>query len=244
MEVQNEKDIQAQGAALERAVELMPLFGRAYAELARVYTLTGQAGRALPLITKALELEPEYADRFYEIRSSIHVAAGNLDQAFRDINIAAALPHADRAAVQNFVVKVSTVRRQIENVRRAADDQRLQEIQRQVRAEAERREPPPKPTPPPPPVPAGMISYQIEARAPIEVVDAVYPEYPELLRKNGKAGTIALRIDVGPDGKPKTVALASSQLPDLNAATLEAVKKWSFKPGNRSIRLVLTFSVQ
>jgi outer membrane biosynthesis protein TonB len=33
-------------------------------------------------------------------------------------------------------------------------------------------------------------------------------------------------------------------LQDLNKATLDAVKKWSFKPGNRSIRLVLKFALQ
>ena len=41
---------------------------------------------------------------------------------------------------------------------------------------------------------------------------------------------------LGPDGKVKTAVIASSQVPDMDAATLNAVKKWSFKPGNRSIR--------
>src|SRR5262249_387626 len=112
-----------------------------------------------------------------------------------------------------------------------------------LRAEAERREPPPKPAPPPP-IPGGSIGYEIVARAPIEVVDSVYPEYTEALRKQGAAGTITLQVDVGPDGKVKTASIVNSQLQALNAATLEAVKKWSFKPGNRSIRLVLKFALQ
>jgi len=75
-------------------------------------------------------------------------------------------------------------------------------------------------------------------------VDAVYPDYPEPLRKQGAKGTITLQVDIGPDGKVKTASVTNSQLADLNKATIDAVKKWSFKPGNRSIRLVLKFSLQ
>src|SRR5262245_20391916 len=76
METQDAKDLQSQAAAseresqaaaLERATQLLPRMGRAYAELARVYALTGRADKGLPLIAKAMDLEPEYADRFYEI---------------------------------------------------------------------------------------------------------------------------------------------------------------------------------
>jgi TonB family protein len=244
MEVQDRKDIQAQILALERATQMLPLFGRAHAELARVYARNDQPDRAFPVIARALELEPEFGDRFYEIRSDINVAAGRFEEAFRDINIAAALPHSDRASVEAFVVKISSVRRKIENARRGVDDVRLAEIQRQVRSEAELREPPPKPSPPPPPIPAGRITYEIEARAAIEVVEAIYPDYPEPMRKSGSAGAITLSVAVGPDGKVKTASIASSQLPDLNTATLNAVKKWSFRPGNRTIRLIITYSLQ
>jgi TonB family protein len=75
-------------------------------------------------------------------------------------------------------------------------------------------------------------------------VETVYPDYPEALRKSGAAGAIALRVDVGPDGKVKSAAIASSKLAELNAATLEAVKKWTFRPGNRSIRVIVTYSLQ
>ena len=244
MELQDKKDIHAQVAALEHAVQLLPFLGRAYAELARVYTLDGQAEKSRPAITKALELEPEYADHFYEIRAEVEWALGRSDRALHDINIAADLPHPDRSAVERYILKVSAIRKKIETARREIDQRDLDLIREQARAESERREPPPKPTPPPPPVPEGSISYEIETRAPIEVVETVYPEYPEALRKKGTAGVIALRVDVGPDGKVKTAAVANSQVPDLNNATLEAIKKWSFKPGNRSIRVVLKFSLQ
>jgi len=93
-------------------------------------------------------------------------------------------------------------------------------------------------------VPEGTIGYEIETRAPIEVVDATYPEYPESLRAKHATGTIALRVDIGPDGKVRTASIAASQIPDLNNAATDAVKKWVFKPGNRSICLVLKFSLQ
>jgi TonB family protein len=244
MELQDKKDVHDQVVGLERAVQLLPLMGRAYGELARVYTLDGQAAKSLPAVAKAFELEPEYADHFYEIRSEAEAALGQTDRALRDINIAADLPHSDRSVVERYLLKISAIRKKIENARREVDARDLEEVRKQARAEAARREPPPTPVPPPPPVPPGNISYEIEARAPIEVVDAVYPDYPETLRQKGSAGTIALRVDVGPDGKVKTVGVATSQIPDLNNATLDALKKWSFKPGNRSIRVILKFSLQ
>ena len=169
---------------------------------------------------------------------------GQSDRAFRDINIAADLPHSGRSAAEHYSVWISVIQRKIEYARREIDQRKLDEIRQEVRAEAERREPPPQPSAPPPPVPEGRISYSIESRAPLEVLDAVYPDYPEALRKKGAAGDITLRVDIGPDGTVKTAAVAASQIPDLNNAALEAMKKWSFNPGNRSIRVVLTFALQ
>jgi TonB family protein len=244
MEVQDKKDLQSQQAALERAVQLIPLMGRAYAELARVYTLNGQAEKALPLVAKAIELEPEYADHFYETRAYVYLALGQSANALRDINMASNLPHPDRSAIEHYNLKISDVRKRIETARREVDARDLQALETELRAEAERREPPPKPAPPPPPVPAGTISYEIMTRGPIEVVDAVYPEYSEALRRAGTTGTISVQVDVGPDGKVKTASITKSQLQDLNNATLGAIKKWSFKPGNRSIVVVLKFALQ
>jgi len=173
----------------------------------------------------------------------VQLALDQSAQALRDINIGSELPHSDRSVVEHFTLKRADVRKRIEAARRAVDLKELEALRSELRTEADRREPPPQPAPPPPPIPAGTISYQIEARAAIEVVDAEYPDYPEALRKNGTTGTISLQVDVGPDGKVKTALISNSQLPDLNKATLEAVKKWSFKPGNRSIRLILKFAL-
>ncbi|HMF00728.1 MAG TPA: TonB family protein [Terriglobia bacterium] len=245
MEAPDKKDIPSQTAALERAVQLLPMMGRAFAELARMYALTGQGEKSLPLIAKAIDLEPEYADHFYDIRADAHLALDQSAQALRDINIASDLPHFDRSsAIEHFNLKRADVRKRIEMARREVDLRELEALRKELRAEAEVREPPPTPAPPPPPVPAGSISYQIETRAPIEVVDSIFPDYPETLRKKGTAGTISLQVDIGPDGKVKTASITNSQLQDLNKATLDAVKKWSFKPGNRSIRLILKFALQ
>lgn len=246
MDIEDKKDIQSQAVALERAVQLLPLMGRAHAELARVYALNGQAGKSLPLVARAIDLEPEYADHFYAIRAEVQVALDNLDEAFRDINIASELPHPDRSAIEKYGLKVAAVRKKIETIRRDAAARELSDLRRDLRAEAERREPPPKPSPPPPPVPTGSINYEIESRAPIEIVNTVFPDYPEALRRKGAAGRIAVQVDVGPDGKVRTATVATSQVPDLNTATVEALKKWLFKPSNRSlnIRVVMTFSLQ
>jgi TonB family protein len=243
MEIQEKKDIQSQVAALERATQLLPLMGRPFAELARVYALNGQADKSLPLVSKALDLEPEYADHYYEIRADVYVALGQFPQALHDINLAADLPHADRSVMEHYSLKTSDIRKRIEAARRAVDLKELEALRSEVRAEATLREPPPKPAPPPPPVPEGSITYSIETRAPIQVVDAVYPDYPEALRRKGTAGTVTVQVDIGVDGKVKTASVVSSQLPDLNKATLDAVKMWAFKPGGRSIRLVLKFAL-
>jgi TonB family protein len=244
LEIENANDIKLQVDALERAMTLLPLMGRVHAELARVYALSGRGTESLPLIERAFELEPEFAGRFYEIRADVRVALGDFDQAFRDIQIAEALLHRNKDESERITLKVSAVRKRIETIRREAEDRRVQDLRRQVAAEAARREPPRTIAPPPPPVPEGLITYQIEARSIVEVVDAIYPDYPEALRKAGTKGTIALQLALGPDGKVTTVRVANSQAAALNEATSAAVKKWVFKPGPRSLRLLITYALQ
>jgi TonB family protein len=244
LDIQDKKDIQAQLTALERAVQLLPLMGRAYGELARLCMLNGQAEKAMPLIAKALELEPEYADHFFEIRANANLALGQSDRAFRDINMAAALPHGDKAATEHYILGIAAVRKKIENARRDVDRRELDEIRKEVDERAARLEPPKPVAPPPPPVPVGRIDYQIEARAPIEVVNVIYPDYPEGLRRSGSAGTVNVRVDVGPDGKVKTAVISNSKLPAMNTPTIEAVKQWTFKPGNRSIQIIFNYLLQ
>src|SRR5438046_10518762 len=110
--------------------------------------------------------------------------------------IASGWPHADRSSVERYILKISAVRRKIEAARREMAQRELDEVRKEVLAKRDEREPPPRPSPPPPPVPAGSIRYEIETRAPIEVVETVYPDYREGVRRQGAAGTIAAGADV------------------------------------------------
>jgi TonB family protein len=246
LELQNERDIAAQIAALERATQLLPLFGRAHAELGRLYSSTGRPEQALTLLDKALTLEPESADRIYELRAGALLALGKHDEALRTMNLAVSLPHADRVAAERYSAGLLAFKRKIENARRDADYRRLEQLRNEVVAEVRTREPRPQPAPPPPPVPDGRITYEIEARVTIQVIETVYPEYPEALRKSGTGGAITLRVDVDADGRVKTAAVTSSAVPALNAATVDAVKRWSFSPApragaTRTLRIVINF---
>lgn len=248
LELQNKKDKEAQAAALERAVQLLPLFGRAHAELGRLYASSGKAGQALPLLDKAMALEPESADYIYQIRAEALLALGKHDEAFSAMNLASSLPHADKKTAERYSAAVVGFRRKIENARRDADSRRLEQLRNAVGAEVRAREPLPQRAPPPAPIPEGSINYQIEARVAIEVMETVYPVYPEALRKAGTTGSIALRVDVGVDGRVTSATVVTSAVSALNGATIEALKRWTFsparRPGTRTLRIVINFLLQ
>jgi TonB family protein len=239
------RDIENQVIALEKSVELLPDFGPAHVELARTYALSGNGSKAMAMISRALVLSPQLADRIYEIRALAHSALKEFNEAVRAADIADRLPHGDRAAAEKFSLRVRAVKRRIDEARQQVEDQRVQEIRRDVAAIVSEREPTPAPAPPPPPVPPGRIAYQVESRTPLEVVNAVLPDYPEALRKAGTAGSITFRVDVGADGKVKAASVAESQVSALNAATLEAVRQWTFKaPRAASIRVIVQYFLQ
>jgi TonB family protein len=249
MESDAPKDREPQTAALESAVKLLPSFGRAYAELARLYVLSGKDKDALPLLDRALELEPEFADHYYDIRANALVGLGRPQEAVKAINIAEALPHADRKTTEAYMLKVAAVKKKIETKRREADSARETQIRQGLERKVNELEPviPPQP---PAPIPAGQINFEIASTSTIEVVDTVYPDYPEDMRKLGKAGRISLRVTVGPDGKVRSAVVSNSQLPQLNAATVDAAMKWTFKvpprprPAPVSITLTFTYALQ
>ncbi|MDW7772945.1 MAG: energy transducer TonB [Desulfobulbaceae bacterium] len=60
------------------------------------------------------------------------------------------------------------------------------------------------------------------------------PDYPELARRRGWEGTVLLEVEVAPDGRVRSVRVASgSSYRLLDAAALEAVRGWHFQPGLR-----------
>jgi TonB family protein len=242
LSIEKGKEIDLQLAALQRAVKLLPDFGRAYAELARLDVLTGKANQAMPLLDKALALAPEYADHYYEIRANVLLALTRYDEAFASIKIAEALPHPDHKTAEAFTLKVSSVSRQIELAKRAVDGRQVERLRQEVEAKVNEREPV---TPPAPvePIRDGTISYQIAATTMLEVNNSVFPEYPESLRKLGKSGKINLRVVIAPDGTVRSAAVTSSELPDLNADTVESAKHWTFKmPAGRTTPATVTIT--
>src|SRR5262249_29172290 len=141
IETDNTKSAEPQVAALERATKLLPRLGRAYAHLARVYTLTGKAEQALPLLDRATELEPEYSDRFYEMRAATLLALGRLEESTKTIKTAAALPHADRKTLESYNVKVMEMTHKIEMARRTEDSQKMDRIRTDLESKVNEREP-------------------------------------------------------------------------------------------------------
>jgi len=56
------------------------------------------------------------------------------------------------------------------------------------------------------------------------------PKYPESERKAGHQGTVTLMLVVGSDGVPHDIRVAQTLSPDLDQATVDAVKEWKFTP--------------
>jgi TonB family protein len=242
-------DIEIQVHALERAAELLPLLGRVRGQLARVYTLAGNGQEALMQIDRAIELEPEYADEFYEIRADALLTLARYADANKAAQMAAALPHLD--ATQDYKFKASEMERRVEQTRREAEGRQLQRIEAEVRAQVAEREPPPPPKPPPPPERVGSIQYTMQSTRQTSIVSAPLPTYARALIQKGSAGEITLQVTVGPDGKVTQVSIAQSQLPEMNADTIDAVKRWTFTPANAGrgpigfdAKIVVRFTVQ
>ncbi|MGB9090725.1 MAG: energy transducer TonB, partial [Pseudomonas farsensis] len=60
------------------------------------------------------------------------------------------------------------------------------------------------------------------------------PEYPQMAQRRGWEGTVLLRVEVLPNGKPGQIQVQQSSGRDaLDAAALAAVKRWSFVPAKQ-----------
>lgn len=57
------------------------------------------------------------------------------------------------------------------------------------------------------------------------------PHYPRTALRAGIEGTVQVQVDIGPDGVPTSVALASgSGHRELDRAAMDAVRRWRFRP--------------
>ena len=109
--------------------------------------------------------------------------------------------------------------------------------------------PAPKPAPkaveqpPAPPQPPAPVAAPPAPAAPAPVTpasaNAAYlknpaPEYPSLAQRRGWEGTVLLRVQVLPSGKPGEIQIQkSSGRQQLDDAALNAVKRWSFVPAKQ-----------
>jgi protein TonB len=102
--------------------------------------------------------------------------------------------------------------------------------------------PAPKPVEAPPPAPvAAPAPPAPPAPAPVTPpsANAAYlknpaPEYPQMAQRRGWEGTVLLRVEVLPSGKPGQIQIQKSSGRDaLDAAALAAVKRWSFVPAKQ-----------
>ena len=109
--------------------------------------------------------------------------------------------------------------------------------------------PAPKPVPkaveqpPAPPQPPAPVAAPPAPAAPAPVTpasaNAAYlknpaPEYPPLAQRRGWEGTVLLRVQVLPSGKPGEIQIQkSSGRQQLDDAALNAVKRWSFVPAKQ-----------
>jgi TonB family protein len=216
-----------------------------------VLTIGFQAAEALPLLDRAVALEPEYADRFYILRAETLVVLHRYDEAYKTAKLAASLPHADRTATAIYNQKAVLLDQKIQDIRIEAERLQVNQLLDTVAAEAARRDPVKPPPPPPQPDRAGQIEYQYEATNAVEILKQVLPEYADKLVKSGRAGKITLQVSIGKDGVVANATITDSQISEMNAETIAAVKRWTFKPLIRAgqpaafnIKLIFNYSIQ
>ena len=67
-----------------------------------------------------------------------------------------------------------------------------------------------------------------------DYLDNPAPTYPPLSRRSGEQGRVTLRVRVNPSGEPIELEIAtSSGYPRLDAAALDAVRRWRFVPAKQ-----------
>lgn len=96
------------------------------------------------------------------------------------------------------------------------------------------RQPPPAPVPaapakpePAPRTTATTLPMPIAGQTPA-------PRYPSRALRRGESGTVRVRVEVGPDGRPSQVSVAqASGSRMLDRAAVDAVRRWRFHPARR-----------
>jgi TonB family protein len=67
------------------------------------------------------------------------------------------------------------------------------------------------------------------------------PEYPQVARRVRLSGTVKVQVVIAADGQVKEVKVIGGH-PLFVEATLEALKRWKYTPGNSETTVALEFS--
>ena len=253
---ETDEQLAAQIVTLERAVELMPRMGRALGELGWLYALDGRPEEAIEVVKQAIGLEPESADRFYEILAQSWMRLGDYDRARECIQIAVWLPHSDASSAEHYSRLAPDFYRELDLYRRDREAERVEELRRRVEELAEKLDPRPPVPVPAEPAPIGSVSYSVSSGAVSGVtaptiLEAPTPEYSADLRRAGVEGRVVLEIDVDRRGRITDLRVRSSDDSQLTTVSLDAVNRWVFDPARRGIesttysfRLTLSFRLE
>ena len=77
--------------------------------------------------------------------------------------------------------------------------------------------------------PVAMPQAPVSKLIPARLTYRVAPEYPTLLRRFGKEGTVNLKVEIGPHGTVEKVDVVSGD-DNFRPAAISAVKQWRYEP--------------
>ena len=255
LDAEDGADLEAQTAALERAIMIAPGLGRAYSALAMLYVDQDRATEAIALAEQAIDLEPEFADRAFEALAEAHLARGDAEAAREAATNAATLPHSDPDTLEHYSLLVREFYRRIETARREAEAGRVAELRRELDALVDERDPRPE-AGPTGGVPIGLVHYETvpRSRPGVEeprLVSGGLPDYTYELRRQRIGGRVVVDIELDRQGRVSDVRTVDSSDPQLSAVVLDTLRRWRFDPAREdnesvgfSFRLTFTFDLQ
>jgi len=91
---------------------------------------------------------------------------------------------------------------------------------------------------------AGTVRVGGDVAAP-ERIHYVPPKYPEEAKKKRVEGRVVVDVEIGTDGNVAGAGVVKSN-PRFDAAAVEAVKQWKFKPTilrGKPVKVVMTITV-
>lgn len=85
---------------------------------------------------------------------------------------------------------------------------------------------------------AGEVFKTADCDQPPQLIHHVNPEYTEEARRFHLEGTVELRVEIRPDGRPHNMRLMHSIGLGLDEKAVEAVQQWRFRPAYKDRRPV------